>query len=31
VVDQVEQDAALAGQPDASVTKSVLDAGGWHS
>ena len=31
VVDQVEQDAALTGQPDASVTKSVLDAGGWHS
>jgi len=30
VVDQIEQDAALASKPDASVAKGVLDTGGRH-
>jgi hypothetical protein len=31
MVDQVEQDASLAGQTDAAVAKGILNAGVWHS
>ena len=30
VVDQVEQDAALASQPDASFAQGIRNAGVWH-
>jgi hypothetical protein len=31
IVDQIEQDAALPSQPDATLAKGVLDTGGGHS